>query len=300
MASPWLSLTLGAVLTLVSVSAGVMVSVYSRSIPIVLSSGKSISLDAVENDVAGIYGNGCHLNSREWIYGDCSFGQAKASKTVVLFGDSHAAQYFPALEAAAQKSGWMFLSRTKSACPSTATAMWNERYVREYYECDKWRDAVLAELERIRPQLVILANSLRQPPLDPSGVGPAKPALWHDIYLAGEKEMAEKLLAVSGRIIYLRDMKFLPEPPARCLLRNPKHESSCSWAIGTLRAALLYPLNERVGLPPRATILDLTDIVCPEGRCPAVHDGAVLMYDDQHFTASYALQLSPYFEMLLE
>jgi hypothetical protein len=277
-----------------------MVYVYSRSVPIVLSSGKSIPVDAVENDLADIYENGCHLKSREWIYGDCSFGQAKASKTVVLFGDSHAAHYFPALEVAAKKSGWMFLSRTKSGCPSIATAMWNERYLREYYECNKWRDAVLAELERIRPQLVILANSVQNPPLDRSGVGPAKPALWHDIYLAGEKEMAEKLLAVSGRIIYMRDMRRPPEPPARCLLRNPKHESSCNWTIDTLRAEELYPLNERVGSPPRAAILDLTDIVCPGGRCPAVHDGVVLMYDNQHFTASYARQLSPQFEKLLE
>ena len=56
------------------------------------------ALADVRDDLPTIYGDGCHLDQRTVTPKVCVFGDPSSSTTVVLFGDSHAAQWFPALE----------------------------------------------------------------------------------------------------------------------------------------------------------------------------------------------------------
>src|SRR5690606_10377108 len=59
----------------------------------------------------------CHIEFEQTEWPDrCEFGDTDSDKTVVLIGDSHAAQWFPALESIAQENGWKLLTRTKSSC----------------------------------------------------------------------------------------------------------------------------------------------------------------------------------------
>ena len=65
-----------------------------------------------------VYDDGCHVNYGETKSALCTYGSKKAAKTIILYGDSHAAQWFPALEKLAQEKGFRLISLTKSACPS--------------------------------------------------------------------------------------------------------------------------------------------------------------------------------------
>ena len=47
-------------------------------------------------------------------YGDLT---APPSKTVVLFGDSHALMWFPALDNLAKQYGWHLIAQAKATCP---------------------------------------------------------------------------------------------------------------------------------------------------------------------------------------
>ncbi len=58
-------------------------------------------LRAVAGDKAAVYGDGCHLDAGSVHAKECIYGDAGTTR-VVLFGDSHAAQWFPAL------LGWEF------------------------------------------------------------------------------------------------------------------------------------------------------------------------------------------------
>jgi hypothetical protein len=46
-----------------------------------------------------------------------TYGERGSSTTVVLFGDSHAMQYFPALERIAARRRWRLVNLTKGGCP---------------------------------------------------------------------------------------------------------------------------------------------------------------------------------------
>ena len=52
----------------------------------------------------------------------CVYGDRGARTTVVLFGDSHAMQYFPALQRIAGRRHWRLVELTKAACPPAARA----------------------------------------------------------------------------------------------------------------------------------------------------------------------------------
>ena len=48
----------------------------------------------------------------------CRFGDRKGDMTIVLFGDSHATQWLPALSMTGKREGWRIVLITKTACPS--------------------------------------------------------------------------------------------------------------------------------------------------------------------------------------
>ena len=62
------------------------------------------SLRGARSDLPAIYHDGCHLDAAVTKPGPCVFGDPASPTTVVLFGDSHAAQWFPAFDAVATRA----------------------------------------------------------------------------------------------------------------------------------------------------------------------------------------------------
>jgi hypothetical protein len=64
-----------------------------------------------------MYADGCHLNPSETETPECVYGNLSSKTTVVLFGDSHAMQWFPTLNEIAKERNWRLVGLTKAACP---------------------------------------------------------------------------------------------------------------------------------------------------------------------------------------
>ncbi len=77
---------------------------------------------------------------------------------MALVGDSHASHLFPAVEAVARKRGWRLEPYVKVSCPFVDMRVRSLTLKREYYECTRWRTAVLDRLADVKPDLVIVAN----------------------------------------------------------------------------------------------------------------------------------------------
>ena len=71
-----------------------------------------------QGDLPAIYNDGCHLDAAVTKPPPCVFGDTAGATTVVLFGDSHAAQWFPALDDIATRHHWRLLVLTKKGCPT--------------------------------------------------------------------------------------------------------------------------------------------------------------------------------------
>ena len=103
-----------ATLTCAALAVGILFTVQGD---IKLPDGRSVSIQEVMTKPK-VYLDDCHVNNGEVLSGDCTYGDRSSSKTIVLYGDSHAAQWFPALEKIANENGFKLVSLTKSACPA--------------------------------------------------------------------------------------------------------------------------------------------------------------------------------------
>ncbi len=248
-----------------------------------LPAGLVPSLRAARADQPRIYLDGCHLDQPIVAFGACVYGVATSRTTVVLFGDSHAAQWFPALERIARDKGWRLVSLTKSACTSADVGVWSSTYRRAYSECDAWRAAAFARISAERPALVILADSRSvQPIVDgrPVDGDAARVAI-----RAGLGRMVRRLLPISGAVAIIGDTPIAPTDPPNCLSANTAHVLRCATSLQAAIDPAWTAMERSVATTWGAAYVDPTRWVCPSSPCPAVI-GRYLVYRDTHHLAT--------------
>ena len=103
----------------------------------------------------------CHTDEDTTAQKECVYGDKAGRKLAVIFGDSHASQWLPAIDAAAAPNGWRINSWSKTGCPSVDVTMWFVPRKAVYQNCDRWRSQNLESLKRSqKPDLVIIANRI--------------------------------------------------------------------------------------------------------------------------------------------
>jgi hypothetical protein len=147
-----------------------------------------------------MYADGCHLEAPETKTPPCVYGDTSSDTTVVLFGDSHAMQWFPALNEIARERDWRLVGLTKSACPPGKVHIYNGTLRRDYRECDQWRERTLKRIVQDENPSLVVTSSL--PAYKPREDG--KP-------LHGE---ARKQALVKGYVSTLKRMRSTGAPVA--------------------------------------------------------------------------------------
>lgn len=261
-----------------------------------LAGGGAFDAREVRRDVARIYDDGCHVSYAGADYGPCVYGDATSAEKIFLFGDSHAAHWFPAFERIAEKSGKALYVRTKNSCATADVALFLQAAKREYVECEVWRRKVLEEIERERPSVVVLGNFSFYMPFDRStgSVVPEDDRL--AVLAAAERRVIDRIQAIGARVVLLADTPRLPGDPIDCMLTNVRREDVCRWpreAVLKDRSPWIFGLDEdlenRRFSPP---IVDLADEICRNGWCAAARNNTIVMRDKHHITATFARTLT--------
>ena len=109
------------------------------------------SLTAARRDEDPLIADGCGLSLAGSRPPMCEYGDPNGALTVALVGDSHASNWFPALEALATQRGWRLVPFTKHSCVFVDMRIWSPHLKREYTECAAWRENVVERLAEVRP-----------------------------------------------------------------------------------------------------------------------------------------------------
>jgi peptidoglycan/LPS O-acetylase OafA/YrhL len=116
------------------------------------------SFKQARNDNPDVYKRKCHVNQVSSEPLSCTYGVESAPRVAVLIGDSHAAQWAPALQTIYKnRPDWRLVTFTKSACAFNAAAVTLGKERRPYDSCTEWNGKVLAEVERLRPEVVVVS-----------------------------------------------------------------------------------------------------------------------------------------------
>ena len=246
-----------------------------------------------------IYADGCQLQLLATESPPCEYGPARNDTTVVLFGDSHAAHWFPALDSVAALRGWKLVNLTKTGCPATSVTVTN--LGRRYFECDAWRARALERIVRLRPTLVVFSNdkTYRVVVGDTLLLADSSVAALHQ-WRRGLATTIRALRASGAQIAMIADT---PQPSGdvpQCLIKYGGDASRCDSApqesINRLAAA-----TERIAIRENRGVdyIDLTNRICEPDVCPTVRNGIVRYSDSNHLSVQFAGSLAPVLSVAL-
>jgi hypothetical protein len=252
------------------------------------------SLAGAFDDVPILYSNGCMDSFTSTELDPCISGDTTSSTSVVLFGDSHAAMWFPAIDNAAVQNSWKLYSWAKATCPPIELAVISPDLGRAYDECTTWRDEVLQQISVIHPALVILGVARHYSPIYGFSVyGPD----WMD----GLAQMITEIRQMGSKVLVLGP---IPKPAfsvASCLSENLDSVPTCLTPRGSGVDLSGMRDEENVVRASGAYYIDTLWWFCSEySICPAIVDDTLVYRDDNHITATYAALLTDPLESALE
>ncbi|MBP5988440.1 MAG: acyltransferase [Piscinibacter sp.] len=250
-------------------------------------------IQRASEDLPVLYRLGCHLSLEQVDPGACVFGQRDGTTAVALFGDSHAAQWFPALDEVARGEGDRLLVWTKSSCPSADVSVWNQVARAPYQQCDLWPEEVFRRVEALRPRLVIVSNLIEDATVLVSRRDgrPIKGREAQAAYLSGLMQTIERLQRGGAIVVVLRDAP-RPRPDLMDCLGANADVRKCELGVTeATTAALDVQAAERSG----TLLWDLTPFICPGGHCPVLwgNSRGFVYRDSNHLAASFVASLAP-------
>ena len=213
----------------------------------------------------------------------CHFGRSDAPRRAVLIGDSHAAQWFPALEKIAFNNDVQLDVMIRFSCAFTLAPRG-----KDFADCEIWAAGVAAQLAADNPYDFIFLSSWAK---NLSGDVTAG-SLSRTEAIDGFRAAWEPLLNRGSKIVVIRDVPTLSDSPSRCLEQYPQTMLSCAT---DRRAALAAPdiQFEAAELTAGVDNVDLTDYFCHESVCFTMVGGVVVYLDDSHITQTFATVLAP-------
>jgi hypothetical protein len=242
-----------------------------------------------ERDRSKMQNDGCLVKTDDSRVKACVFGKPDASKTVVLFGDSLAMAYFPAIELLAERDGWRLVALTKMGCPPVAAPLYSHRRDRTYYECAEWRERALRKIERDEsPDLIFVTGRMStRATRDGVMLGARRSRA---VLERGYVEVLERLSRTGARVVALKDLPSSPRNGPDCVVAHPRDLNRCTFEISP-RDAVGF---DRVAAQsvPGVELIDLTPRICPGGVCRVVIDGKLVFRDFDHMTPTFARTLA--------
>ena len=245
------------------------------------------SLAGATGDKPVIYDDGCHLDAGSTEPGECVFGDTTSSFTVALFGDSHAAQWFDALDEIAKQRGWRLLALTKLGCTPIEQITYNSTVGATYPQCKPWRANVKKRLaaERVGVVFISYSNRLQQ-------VGVRQP-FPDQVWLDGFAELIPELRAAGTEPVLITDTPYPGRDVPICLSENVSSVRNCAFSRERGIRQSRLDTNIAAAVDNGAQVLDVTNWLCTDKACPVIVGNLLVYRDSNHITTKYAEWLTP-------
>ncbi len=233
----------------------------------------------------------CQTPTTDSTLRDCSYGDPAARTTVVLFGDSHAAMWLPALERIAAERDWRIVPLVKFSCPPVSVTVWDNQLKRVFHECDTWRSAALERIESLGPSISFIVTSRGYQVADDHGEPLSREqrlAAWRD----GLVDTLTETRRSSGAVVLLGESPHHDDDPLECLAASSAIES-CTPLRSEVVNRAYEKLEASAAADARVDYLRTTDWLCHDGACPLVMDNVLVYRDPGHLTATITAALAP-------
>jgi hypothetical protein len=240
--------------------------------------------------------HGCWANTVEDATGPCEFGDTKSSRTVVLFGDSHAEHWLGALDAFGREEGWKVVLMVKGGCPvADMPELMQPRLKRFYHECTRYREAMVQRIIAMRPDVAILSSYDHYMPRNGKGSDwQVTPEMWRN----GLRRTYARLSDAGVPVIAIRGTPRTWFDVPGCLSRREAglfRARECSYDRERSLSPVAIDAQTDAARGLGVAIMNMNDQFCTTSRCRVEKDGVIFFTDDNHITASFSRSMSAVF-----
>jgi peptidoglycan/LPS O-acetylase OafA/YrhL len=258
-----------------------------------------------ENDRGPAYedqpstGNDCSSKDKEGFpLVTCTFGDPKGKFDVALFGNSHAAQWLPAIVDVAKARHWKITTYIVSSCvPVELRADW-DRGSKAATECLRWTNHAIAKIKAERPDLIVFTNRTSNPAKGENSLRDS-----FNEWEAAYHKTLTRLATIKRPIAVIQDTPAsiwsdIKSPPD--CVASRKNVDDCSgprstWVPDDPAVAAAETMKRS-----KVNVVDLNDYLCTLNTCYAVVGGVIAYADGSHMTATFNRTLAPYLDEELQ
>jgi peptidoglycan/LPS O-acetylase OafA/YrhL len=242
------------------------------------------SLRDVGGDRAVVYADDCVAVGRVSQLNACHYGVEGSAFTIILYGDSHAAQWFPAVEEIADAYQAELIVMIKGGCPTAAVSIPTATLART---CPIWRDQAVSLIAAEQPDLLLVSASAGYPNDD-------------EEWAAGFDATMRRIVPNAGHVVVIGDTPESGHEPTDCLSRNVRSADQCASerdeVVATSRLEVEQDITDDLG----ADYVDTTDWLCAETSCPMMIGDILLYRDSTHITTVASSWFRPLLEASLD
>jgi peptidoglycan/LPS O-acetylase OafA/YrhL len=241
-----------------------------------------VNLEGLERD-AWHYAFRCYSSWGEGGHRICPLGDTHAKRTVVVYGDSHAAMWLTALDAVGEAEGFRVIPLVKVGCGPFDVVQWHRKA--PFPDCPPYRTWALDKIREIRPDVVLLGYR------GLLGVHPDAGETEGEAWADGVSASVRRLERLTPEVTLMSDVATLDFGPGDCLTDPDATMASC---VGTEESKVRRAnrITRRAAEALGARFVDVTDLVCLRHRCPMVVDHLVTFRDGSHLSVTYVNSLA--------
>jgi len=225
------------------------------------------------------------------------FGDRSAEKKMVLIGDSHMRQWYPAFDSIGLNFSYDVHLLWTPLCPPVAFDT-----SRQERECTERQTTYLDQIESIlindrreshqtsAQLLVLMSHSYRSP----ASIDFRDPERVKVAYTEFFNQMKARIWWREVTPIILGDSPTCDLDNADCLALHLNEVQKCSCPLNESRVEFWIETEKTAAKVNQVAYVDIEDLFCVDSSCPPIVQGLRVLRDSNHVSYPYANFLAPY------
>ena len=272
--------------TSTQISALVAKSTAINKLPSTLNPALSqVPVDTVSNTKYAGPAGGCLTVTPK-----CTYGKLTSTKTVVLFGDSHAWMWLTAVIPQMVKDGDKLQLLWRVGCPVANLTIESATTKQPDTACTSWRNTTIATIKSENPIAVILSE--RTTAVFSTGTTLVTSAQW----TSGLGSTISQLKSTSTKVVVIGDNAAYANltSPASCLGVYTSAVQKCATPLNNPVAqwAMQAAAEKAAAVANSVGFVNPTPWLCYKSSCSEVIGNFAVYFDWSHITATYGAYLS--------
>jgi hypothetical protein len=218
----------------------------------------------------------------------CRRGDRTSSRTIVVFGDSHARHWIPGISRAAQRRGYAAYFLVKPGCNAADTM---KSHAAGPVLCKRFRAWAMERIASLEPDLLVISGEVPTESISANGSKVTDNRTLTQLYALGLVHTVRSLAPSVGRVAIIGDVPGLRVAPKECL-RDPRHDLGDCTFTRTARSRMELRAAHRAAILTNSLYIDSTKWFCYHNQCPTIVDHVLTYRDLGHVLPAYSRLLA--------